>query len=332
MSSQTRLNASSDKYWLQKIADNTELGIGDVNIQKLAPSPNQSKLQSVGIFGDNGSSEWKAISVDATGKIDIQTTGLATETKQDDQITLATTLNGKISKGEDDTLTEAQQVCIYGRKDETPTGLRALKVLNNGSLNTNDATLNGKISKGDTSIVAGSGGLQQNLVYGKDPSTGVLYPVATQSNGWVYNSISAIPTTDAIMIAGEDSGGSKVPVGVGTNGNLRTHEQLERSNSIQTFFIPTGTTQKSATVNMSNYQYLAIFGTTDNTFNKNITIEYSHDDVNWYAGSEENSKVVIVNTTGEFYEQNRIITRYVRISRPNGSGSTETITINFTRA
>ena len=43
-------------------------------------------------------------------------------------------IDGKITTGEDDELSEAQQVCIYGRRDENPTGLRALKVNNDGSL------------------------------------------------------------------------------------------------------------------------------------------------------------------------------------------------------
>lgn len=39
-----------------------------------------------------------------------------------------------ITSGSEDDLTTAAQVCIYARKDTTPTGLRALKVNNTGSL------------------------------------------------------------------------------------------------------------------------------------------------------------------------------------------------------
>ena len=48
-------------------------------------------------------------------------------------------LNNKITVGEDDTLTQAQQVCIYGRKDASPTGLRAIKVSDDGSLHVSTA-------------------------------------------------------------------------------------------------------------------------------------------------------------------------------------------------
>jgi len=43
-------------------------------------------------------------------------------------------IDAKISKGSEDTLPEAQQVCIYARKDATPSGLRALKSTNDGTL------------------------------------------------------------------------------------------------------------------------------------------------------------------------------------------------------
>ena len=60
------------------------------------------------------------------------TADLATET------TLSL-LNNKITVGEDDTLTQAQQILIYGRKDASPTGLSAVKVSSDGSLHVSTA-------------------------------------------------------------------------------------------------------------------------------------------------------------------------------------------------
>ena len=54
-------------------------------------------------------------------------TGLATEATLSD-------LNTKITNGEDDQLTAATQVLMYGRKDTSPTGLYAMKVNSNGAL------------------------------------------------------------------------------------------------------------------------------------------------------------------------------------------------------
>ncbi len=48
-------------------------------------------------------------------------------------------IDNKITVGEDDTLTQAQQILIYGRKDSSPTGLSAVKVSNDGSLHVSTA-------------------------------------------------------------------------------------------------------------------------------------------------------------------------------------------------
>lgn len=169
-----------------------------------------SRVDTVGIFGVHDG-EWKAAKVDAAGKLETTTTfggtGFSTEEKQDDQIlelqSMVTALNsidtevlnngvtqsnidfstsnidGKITVGEDDTLVGAQQVLIYGRKDDSPSGLRALKVLDNGALNVNDNTLISKISKGsDISLVEA----QQVLCYGRD-SAGSLDALKTDTQG-----------------------------------------------------------------------------------------------------------------------------------------------------
>ena len=68
-------------------------------------------------------------------------TGGATEVMQqlqlDQETVIATntsSINTKITVGDDDQLTEAQQVCVYARKDASPSGLRALKVNDTGCL------------------------------------------------------------------------------------------------------------------------------------------------------------------------------------------------------
>jgi len=102
MSSQSRLNASSDKYWLQKIEQNTAVS-SDSNIQKLATTPTQTTLQAVGVFGANTSNKWEALSIDANGKLETTATisasgsGLATEAKQDTGNTSLATIAGDTS-------------------------------------------------------------------------------------------------------------------------------------------------------------------------------------------------------------------------------------------
>lgn len=73
---------------------------------------------------------------DPSGNADDVAITNANEIKVNDSSanTSLTNIDTKITSGEDDTLTEAQQVCIYGRKDTSPTGLRALKVSEAGAL------------------------------------------------------------------------------------------------------------------------------------------------------------------------------------------------------
>ncbi len=63
---------------------------------------------------------------------------LREQEKQTEILTSANVTNSnidaKITIGSDDTLIEAQQVCIYARKDASPTGLRALKSTPDGTL------------------------------------------------------------------------------------------------------------------------------------------------------------------------------------------------------
>ena len=338
-----RLNSTSDKYFLQQIANNTAI-TGNADVQKLPPTNKQDTLQSVGIYGNDGT-KWQSLKVSADGTLavdlSIDESTLATEAKQDTMIsrlqaiedetqangislssietdteiiknTQATllstnqqilvdtttivatqddilnelvgigestgnitkgvdatlteaqqvltygrntssnnckaleidnagnlkttlqsvngqvvmktndlTLNAKITVGEDDTLLEAQQTLIYGRKDESPTGLRAVKVLNNGSLSINDATLNAKVSKGeDATIASGAGGLQQVLMYGMD-NQGNLDVLNVDNNGHLKITINNVNETNTgLKIAGETVGGDQVNLRTETNGSL----------------------------------------------------------------------------------------------------------------
>ena len=92
-------------------------------------------------------------------------TGGATEAKQDDMITQLTDINGKMTVGADDTLTQSLQVLAYGRKDASPTGLRALKTSDDGTLHNYDGGLNMKITSGADAQLASA---QQVLCYGRD--------------------------------------------------------------------------------------------------------------------------------------------------------------------
>ncbi len=163
-----------------------------------------SRIDSVGIFGAYDG-DWKSVKVNAEGKLEttatLSGTGFSTEDKQDDQIlelqSMVTSLNSidteilnngvtltnidfatsntdtKITVGSDDTLDEAQQTCVYGRKDNAPTGLRALKVNDNGAV-----YING-ITEGNDAALTDA---QQVLCYGRDV-TGNLDALKTDTQG-----------------------------------------------------------------------------------------------------------------------------------------------------
>ena len=110
----------------------------------------------------------RAVSVDATGKLEVVSSGgggggdatAANQVLQLAQETIiagdTTSIDSKITTGEDDSLLTAQQVLIYGRKDDSPTGLRAIKVVDNGAVNVNDGGLNGKITSGSDATLTTS--------------------------------------------------------------------------------------------------------------------------------------------------------------------------------
>lgn len=151
--------------------------------------------------------------------------------------------------------------------------------------------------------------------------------IATDTHGNLKVSVD-----ETLSIGGFDNTGNKHHIKTTTQGVLQTHQSMVRANTTEIIRIPDGDTGYSTAIAMNDNQYLAAFGDTDNTFNKNIFLEYSHDGRNFYRGAGGNAKIIIVSSSGNFYDQERIITKYVRISRPNTSGANETITLNFTRA
>lgn len=75
-----------------------------------------------------------------------------------------------ITVGSDDSLAECQQVLSYGRKDASPSGLRAIKCTDDGTLHNYDTGLNMKITAGSDATIAQAA---QFLAYGRDQSGGV---------------------------------------------------------------------------------------------------------------------------------------------------------------
>jgi hypothetical protein len=209
-------------YWKTDISNNIKGDIDSINVNtaqmdaKLTVGDDDTlatALQTV-VYGrkDATPSGLRALKTDFEGRlmidIDQDTVGLATEA------TLSN-IDTKITVGDDDTLTTAQQVAIYARKDTTPTGLRALKASDDGTLHTFDGGLNTKITCGaDASLSLAT----QVAVYGGHTGTGDLNLMKVTSDG----SVITAPAGGPIITSDGTTSEQRVMILGNHNGNLRT--------------------------------------------------------------------------------------------------------------
>lgn len=259
---------------------------------------------------------------------------------------------GNLQLGVDDTSGDAT---VLMTTDPTISGINRLQVTDgpaNSILTNLDfslANLDGKITSGaDTTLAAA----QQVLVYGEVTSgagTGELHPLHISQNGDLQVEISGLESTGQELMAdslpvviasdqtaieskliAQDFTASPQHVKCDTNGKLIVQVDGVRTNGSETIVIPDTTTGTSSTISMGTHKYIAFYGDTDNTTNTNIFIEYSQDQTNWYRGAGDNAKIIIVSATGNFYDEEHVTPPYVRISRPNTSGSAETFELKYT--
>lgn len=192
--------------------------------------PISSGLTTGAIYAKSGTN-FKAVTCNTEGEVRVDTAGngLSTADKQDDVIgelqtnnaltttisSAVTSVDGKISVGSDDTLATAQQVAIYARKDATPSGLRALKSSDDGTLHTFDGALNTKITCGaDASLSLAT----QVLNYGRFSTDGTLKAMKVASDG----AIITVPAGGNIITSDGTTSEQRVMILGNHNGNLRT--------------------------------------------------------------------------------------------------------------
>ena len=321
MSSLNRLNATSDKFLLQEIANNTKDQGG---IALRTPSATPSSMAGVGIFGGiDGGNTFKALKVSSDGTLAvdlaIDETTLATEAKQDDMILQLTdieseiqangvsltsidteltaqgstltsidteltsqgsTLNNidvelteqgisldnidtKLTVGDDDEITIGLQVVAYGRKDASPSGLRALKTDFEGQV----FVKNQVITSGNDTTLTNS---QQVLTYGKAQTSGDLKAILTSETGNIINSPQHAPiiTTDGttteqrVMIHGNYQGNLRT-LACNSSGELITTSP-SRVLTPYTSFINNITLQdwdqSTQTITMGDYKNITLVG------------------------------------------------------------------------
>jgi hypothetical protein len=131
-------------------------------------------------------------------------------------------------------------------------------------------------------------------------------------------------------LIGEDNSAVDRNIRCDTNGRLIVQVDGARQNGSETLTIADGDTGTSSEILMGTHKFIAFYGDTDNTTNTNIFIEYSQDGTNWYRGAGDNAKIIIVGSTGNFYDEEHITPPRVRLSRPNTSGASETLQLKYT--
>ena len=138
-----------------------------------------------------------------------------------------------------------------------------------------------------------------------------------------------------ILIYGKQNNNILRPLQITSTGLLKTENVIQRTIGSQSFSVPGGGgSVVSNSISMSDNSLIAIFGNIDNAGGNpgKLHIEYSNNNVDFYMGEEDESKIIIVSNSGEFYQQSSIIVPYIRIRRLNGGGSTNTVNLKWTLA
>lgn len=212
-----------------------------------------------------------------------------------------TVLETKITKGSDDAVDSAtglQQVLIYGRKDDTPSGLRAVKVVDNGALNTNDGGLNGKISAGtDATLTTNT---QQVLCYGRD-AQGNLDALKTDQEGH----LEVVP--DYFQGTRVLHSGSQV-INTGTNHTFTTSGDKNGSNNFNLLIESTGA--------------LSGTGTTI------VKVLGSDDDLTYYNDNSGGITINSTTATNVMLRLTNIPTRFIKVNIEYSGAGGSSITID----
>ena len=144
-------------------------------------------------------------------------------------------LNNKITVGENDTLTQAQQVVVYGRKDASPTGLRAIKVSDDGSLHV--STARNAFSKSNEILILPSNGTANSTA------------VNTLSQDSIGISASSTNSTDPIELYSSNDNLTFYPTNITGSSGTFYHEIYHPS--FQYYRISqTDTTTSAGTINV----------------------------------------------------------------------------------
>ena len=254
-------------------------------------------------------------------------------------ITKLTSIDDKLIRGDDENRTDALEVSLYARHpNNTDLGLlhmtagHNLKVSieeQNGTADLATATKQNLMITELEAINTGVGSIDDKVILGQQTSANSV-AVTIASDQISYGDGSTQTTLPRNTMYGCYNNTDLRSIKVDSNGRLLTQEEGVRTSGSETLNIPDATTGTSSAITMGTHKFIAFYGDTDNTTNTNIFIEYSQDGVNWFRGAGDNAKIIIVSATGNFYDEEHVTPPRIRISRPNTSGSAETLTLYYT--
>lgn len=194
--------------------------------------------------------------------------------------------------------------------------------------------LNSKVTACNTGavVVSGSalpaGAATESSLSAVDSSTAALNLKVTACNtGAVVVSGSALPSGAATEVSAGACASSLATLAGAVSANVVQVSASSSAASATTVYsgvtIADGATTKSSSVDVNAYKSVCIFGRTSN-LTESVDIEVSADNSAWY---ELNNHFISVDfTSGDFGANLDVSARYVRLSKKNSSGSSESIT------
>jgi hypothetical protein len=259
--------------------------------------------------------------------------GLQTDIKSGigEVATHTNSIDGKITSGSDTTLAAAQQVLCYGEVTSGPGvgELHPIHITNAGDVEVEiaDFVKGQDLMAASFPVVISS----DQSILNVDDAT--LNTTLSSLNAKVTSGAdTTLATAQQFLSYGQDYTGALRPLKVSSSGRMLTEVDGQRASGSQLLWsVLAGTTAKSSSINMDTHTYISFYGDTDNVTDQNFDIEYSQDGTNWFQGSGENAKVIIVSASGNFYDEEHVTPPQIRLSRTNTTGSLESVNLYHTR-
>ena len=203
-----------------------------------------------------------------------------------------------------------------------------VKDASNNKLRELESNASGELKVSASSLPLPSGAASEVSSAATASSTGALNGKVTACDtGAVVVSSSALPSGAATEVSAGACASS-----LSTLANTVSHGVVQVSASSSSASATTvysgvtiadGATTKSSSVDVNAYKSVCIFGRTDN-LTESVDIEVSADNSAWY---ELNNHFISVDfTSGDFGLNLDVSARFIRLSKKNSSGSSESIT------